>query len=234
MIRVQGRRRRHPAGHARVGLRAVRAVEAHARPLGGRPRRRAHAGAVAGDDARRHGAARTATARARAASSWCGCRWPTERPPAEPPTLAAAAPAARCATGPRIVVVEDNADSRELLCELLTQAGFDCQTAESGADGPGADRRGAPATSRSSTSACPGSTASRWRAGCARDPRHARHVPDRAHRLRPGHGPRRALDEAGFDEHLVKPVNVEEFLRLLTELRGNQPATAAAATGPAS
>jgi CheY-like chemotaxis protein len=34
--------------------------------------------------------------------------------------------------------------------------------------------------------------------------------------------------EAGFDEHLVKPVNVEEFLRLLAALRGNQPAAAAA------
>jgi two-component system, chemotaxis family, CheB/CheR fusion protein len=33
--------------------------------------------------------------------------------------------------------------------------------------------------------------------------------------------------EAGFDEHLVKPVNVAEFLRLLAELRGNQQTAAA-------
>ena len=31
------------------------------------------------------------------------------------------------------MVVEDNADSREMLCELLARAGYDCHTAESGA-----------------------------------------------------------------------------------------------------
>ena len=35
----------------------------------------------------------------------------------------------------RVVVVEDSADSRELLCELLTQEGFECATAESGPAG---------------------------------------------------------------------------------------------------
>ena len=31
-----------------------------------------------------------------------------------------------------MVVVEDNADSRELLCEFLGRVGFECHTAESG------------------------------------------------------------------------------------------------------
>ncbi|HKU45049.1 MAG TPA: ATP-binding protein, partial [Polyangiales bacterium] len=38
----------------------------------------------------------------------------------------------RVRPGAKIVVVEDNADSRELLCELLRRAGFECHTAESG------------------------------------------------------------------------------------------------------
>jgi two-component system CheB/CheR fusion protein len=38
----------------------------------------------------------------------------------------------RVPAGTKIVVVEDNADSRELLCELLGRVGFECHTAENG------------------------------------------------------------------------------------------------------
>ena len=48
------RRRRHSARHARLGVRPLRAVEPHARPRRGRPRRRADARPLAGRDARRH------------------------------------------------------------------------------------------------------------------------------------------------------------------------------------
>ena len=41
-------------------------------------------------------------------------------------------PRPRLRRGAKVVVVEDNADSRDLLCELLAQEGFECTTAESG------------------------------------------------------------------------------------------------------
>jgi two-component system CheB/CheR fusion protein len=39
------------------------------------------------------------------------------------------------APGSRVVVIEDNADSREVLCALLTHAGFDCKSSDNGAAG---------------------------------------------------------------------------------------------------
>ena len=41
---------------------------------------------------------------------------------------------------------------------------------------------------------------------------------DRAHRLRPGARPRAAQREAGFDAHLVKPVDLDELLRFVADL----------------
>src|SRR6185312_7227253 len=37
--------------------------------------------------------------------------------------------------GARVVIVEDNDDSREMLCEVLTMAGFECKTADNGLTG---------------------------------------------------------------------------------------------------
>ena len=92
---------------------------------GGRARRRAHAGARAGRACTAARSPRTATARARAASSWCGCRCaPPRAGPmrAESRLRAGAVPRAARASS----IVEDNDDSREMLCELLTRAGFEC------------------------------------------------------------------------------------------------------------
>ncbi len=41
----------------------------------------------------------------------------------------------RIRKGARVVVIEDNADSREMLCELVTLAGFECHGAEDGSLG---------------------------------------------------------------------------------------------------
>lgn len=49
------------------------------------------------------------------------------------PTAVRARPHLRA--GSRIVVVEDNEDSRVLLCELLAEQGFECSTAENGTAG---------------------------------------------------------------------------------------------------
>ncbi len=37
--------------------------------------------------------------------------------------------------GARVAIIEDNADSREMLCEALTIAGFECKSADSGPEG---------------------------------------------------------------------------------------------------
>ena len=78
-----------------------------------------------------------------------------------------------------------------------------------------------PSTARASccsTSACRGSTATRWRGGCARwtaaKPAHRRR-----HRLGAGRRPRESR-EAGFDVHLVKPVEPRELVRVLDERGG--------------
>ena len=78
----------------------------------------------------------TARAKGRDASSWSGfpCRTGGRRRSSRqrgPPVL----PAASLREGATIVVVEDQADSREALCELLSQEGFACRTAENGAEG---------------------------------------------------------------------------------------------------
>ncbi len=41
----------------------------------------------------------------------------------------------RLPRGARVAIIEDNVDSREMLCEALTFAGFECKSADSGPDG---------------------------------------------------------------------------------------------------
>jgi two-component system CheB/CheR fusion protein len=117
--------------------------------------------------------------------------------------------------GARIVVVEDNPDSREMLCELLKRAGFECTTADNG-----------PAALQLIDEVCPEiaildvglpemdgfELARRLRA----NPRHAQLILIAL----TGYGraeDRKASREAGFDEHLVKPVHAEQLLQLLAQ-----------------
>jgi CheY-like chemotaxis protein len=124
----------------------------------------------------------------------------------------------RLREGARIVVVEDNEDSRDLLCELLAEEGFECTTAANGAAGLALIDETHPAIAILDVG-----------------------LPEMdgfevARRLRDnpanrgiflialtGYGQaadRAASRDAGFDEHLVKPVNVDELLDLLADLRG--------------
>ena len=155
----------------------------------------------------------------------------TKRPETDiaPPTDRARVRALR--EGARIVVVEDNADSRELLCELLAQEGFECATAESGPAGLALIDRIRPAIAILDVGLPEMDgfeLARRLRSNGAR-----RHVPDSAHRLRSGERPGRGR-EAGFDEHLVKPVNIEGLLSLLADLRSGVVRDAAGAEGGVS
>ena len=159
-------------------------------------------------------------------------RLPLVTAPAAEPS-AAGEPAGHVPAGPsRMVIVEDNADSREMLCELLLQAGFECRAVESG-----------PAALALMDEVRPQivildvglpemdgfEIARRIRA----NPAHAGvclialtgygQAADRA-----------ATAEAGFDVHLVKPVDAEQLLTLLRGglRRPEDPAPSADAVAP--
>jgi two-component system CheB/CheR fusion protein len=150
-----------------------------------------------------------------------------ESEPARP--IARARP--RLRAGSRIVVVEDNEDSRDLLCELLAQQGFKCSTAENGAAGLALidEIRPAVAILDVGLPEMDGfEVARRLRSG-----------PDHEDMLLialTGYGQtadRAASRDAGFDEHLVKPVDVDKLLTLLASLKTSS-ATSQEASDPAS
>jgi CheY-like chemotaxis protein len=115
----------------------------------------------------------------------------------------------------RVVVVEDNADSREMLCRLLERVGFDCHSTDNGVAAlalieelqpeiaildiglPGMD--GFEIARRIRSSGAPIRLVALTGYGQATD--------------------RAAATEAGFDAHVVKPVLPDDLVRLLTSLR---------------
>jgi two-component system CheB/CheR fusion protein len=138
---------------------------------------------------------------------------------AEEESPAPATPARpRLREGARIVIVEDNEDSRDLLCELLGEEGFQCATAANGAAGLALIDETHPAIAILDVGLPEMDgfeVARRVRANPA----------NRSVFLiaLTGYGQatdRAASRDAGFDEHLVKPVNVDELLDLLADLRG--------------
>jgi two-component system CheB/CheR fusion protein len=119
--------------------------------------------------------------------------------------------------GARILIVEDSEDSRDLLCELLAQEGFECATAESGAAALELIDRLDPAIAILDVG-LPEMDGFEL----ARRLRSKREHADMFLIALTGYGQasdRIASRDAGFDEHLVKPVNVPDLLRLLGELR---------------
>jgi len=138
--------------------------------------------------------------------------------------------------GARIVVVEDNEDSRELICELLAGEGYNCHTAATGPAGLALVNELRPDIVILDLG-LPEVDGFEVARRIRRDPRH-----DGACLIAlTGYGQssdRAAAKEAGFDEHLVKPVQPEQLLRLLSDLkqpRGASPTgSIAASTGAAA
>jgi two-component system CheB/CheR fusion protein len=133
--------------------------------------------------------------------------------------------------GAHVVIVEDNADSREMLCALLGHAGFICHAAAGGAsaleliDEVSPDvvilDVGLPEMDGFEV-------ARRIRAKRRHDGMRLIAVT--------GYGQssdREASRKAGFDYHLVKPVQTEQLLGLLAHMRGPVD-TARPAAGPAA
>lgn len=117
----------------------------------------------------------------------------------------------------KIVLVEDNADSREMLCALLERAGFECHMAEGGVAGLQLIDAVRPDIAILDVG-LPGMDGFEMA-------RHIRENPawDKLVLIAlTGYG--RASDRAesraaGFDEHLVKPVALDGLLELLAEVR---------------
>jgi two-component system CheB/CheR fusion protein len=117
----------------------------------------------------------------------------------------------------RVLVVEDNGDSRELLCELLEQAGFECRAAESGVAALDLAAEFRPDIAILDLG-LPGMDGFEVARRLRRDSRHA----GLCLVALTGYGQAsdRAISrEAGFDEHLVKPVQGEQLLALLADMR---------------
>jgi two-component system CheB/CheR fusion protein len=122
------------------------------------------------------------------------------------------------------VVVEDSVDSRELLCELLTREGFECSTAENGRAGLALIDRVRPAIAILDVG-LPEMDGFEMARRLRAKPEYA----DMYLIALTGYGQatdRAASRDAGFDEHLVKPVDIDALLNLLVALKGAGPAGA--------
>ncbi|MFT3841643.1 MAG: CheR family methyltransferase [Myxococcaceae bacterium] len=141
-------------------------------------------------------------------------------------TLPEVAPAHRAYTRPimgaNVLVVEDNVDSREMLCELLLACGCEARAADSGPRALELLQQRTPDVAILDLG-LPGMTGYELAQAIRANPKYA-HVylialtgygqaTDRA----------RAL-QAGFDEHVVKPIGPETLTRLLSSVEGHDGA----------
>jgi len=115
--------------------------------------------------------------------------------------------------GSRVVVIEDNADSREVLCALLTHAGFDCKSSDNGAAGLALIDEFEPLAAVVDIG-LPGIDGLEL----ARRVRASGKHPNIFLIALTGYGQKTDRElalQAGFDEHVVKPVDLVALRRLL-------------------
>ncbi|HET9767280.1 MAG TPA: chemotaxis protein CheB [Thermoanaerobaculia bacterium] len=159
-----------------------------------------------------HGGTVTARSEGDGAGSEFTVRLPTTAPP-EPALAEGEAPLAAAVPGTRLVVVEDNADSRDMLVAMLTQAGLVCHAAPDGLTG----LRLIDEVSPDVVILDVGLPAMDGLEVARRIRANRRHAGVRLIALT-GYGQRGdrvATTQAGFDYHLVKPVQPVELFALL-------------------
>jgi len=135
-------------------------------------------------------------------------------------------PAARAANGTRVVIVEDNADSREMLSKLLKLAGFECQDTFDGPSGVALIEAEKPDIAIVDVG-LPGMDGFELARRIRAQPEYARTYLVAL----TGYGQtsdRVKAFESGFDEHLVKPVRADQLVRLLREGTRQKPDTSLA------
>ena len=120
--------------------------------------------------------------------------------------------------GAKIVVVEDNADSRDVLCTLLTHAGFDCRSADNGSAGLALIDEVEPVAAIVDIG-LPGIDGLELARRIRKSSNH-REIYLIALTGYGQEGDRQMALDAGFDEHLVKPVDFAALQRLLGRGKG--------------
>ena len=138
----------------------------------------------------------------------------TERSYEDEPT--GGLPLKRFPKGSRIVVVEDNADSREALCALLGRAGFECHTTDHGLAGLELMDKVLPHVAIVDIG-LPGIDGLEFARRLRERPQHKNVYLIAL----TGYGQqtdREKARRAGFDEHLVKPVDLATLKRLLADV----------------
>jgi two-component system CheB/CheR fusion protein len=123
-------------------------------------------------------------------------------------------------TGTTVVVVEDNVDSREMLCAMLEREGVECHSAGDGTTGLALIDAVSPLVVILDVG-LPGMDGLEVARRIRSNPKHdgVRLIALTGYGL---DADRRATAEAGFDDHLVKPVTLEKLLTTLARLRSSQ------------
>lgn len=136
-------------------------------------------------------------------------QFPLCRPPQQP---VVACPHQQCGSGRRITLVEDNADSREMLSSLLELEGHSVAVAESGPDGLELIASAPPEIALIDIG-LPDMDGYQLAAALKADPATARVFLIALTGYGQPEDRRRAL-EAGFDAHMIKPVDLAALTRL--------------------
>ena len=142
-----------------------------------------------------------------------GCTFTVALPRIEPPRATSSPQMARQASACRVLLVEDNADARETMAELLRVLGYEIAVAEDGANALRMAAARAPDVIVMDLG-LPGMSGHAVAAAMRRMPA-LRHVPMIA---LSGYGQERdkqASFEAGFDQHLVKPIDPDALVHAI-------------------
>ncbi|WP_394821166.1 chemotaxis protein CheB [Pendulispora albinea] len=115
---------------------------------------------------------------------------------------------------PRVVIIEDNADSREMLSRVLELAGCECKSAEDGPSGIALIDAVGPDVAVVDVG-LPGMDGFEIARRLRANPKYARTYLVALTGYGQGTDRAKAF-EAGFDEHLVKPVRIDELLGLIS------------------
>jgi len=137
-----------------------------------------------------------------------------------PPSERPARPLPSLSGKPKVLIVEDNDDSRELLYQLLEHAGLECRTASTGTTALEVLHGFAPDVAILDVG-LPEMDGFELARRIRQDPEHAHTI------LIAVTGYGRASDhaasrEVGFDGHLVKPVDTTHLLNLLSSIRSGE------------
>ena len=180
----------------------------------------------------KHGGTVSASSEGEGKGSEFVVRLPLAQVAVETPKAREPSRAARSPIGSRVVVIDDNADGRQILCELLQLSGYECRTAQEGATGLALIEEVRPDVAIVDIG-LPGidgfEVARRIREKQENDGIYLIALT--------GYGQdadRKKALAAGFDLHMVKPVDTDAILRMLSDGRPRHAPLAARSALPSA